>query len=672
MARADEWRAECMCYESTGRALTGRKTPIQEIPVSEGELGYTSSDWVIHLARRHALMAGLTDEEKRFFRMGIFAHELLHLLLTDFQYLEQVLREYTWDAKCAVIALFANLVEDPAIEYWSDTQIGGSLYAALWFTILRIYENSCEIQDAKTPFTQLTTALVQFGDMGLLKGHFTSERAREAFRAIAPEFNAAIESEDPHVRVDCAVRWAEMTQDMWATETESEENSMLEEIKRFMEDNGISETNGGNNAPVSPSRDGEEEKRPSGKRRDDLAKQIEESKGQDDAGAGDGTNTEPGDGTAQGSTSASTDEAKSNEEAAEDAAGKTGQETNENGADILPNLVSGIPDPWENTPEEQMEKALRQEDTAIDRKAVNDLSQSIQTVAERMDIRKKWENLNFKVESRFYKSVKCKDNQVQIKPSERNAYVNEHNRIMEARGKDIRLLTASLSKIFMEDTGEIRRALRGKYNVTRASKQSTAKIFDRRVEPKQIDSLAIMLLIDESGSMCGLKTQMARETATVLAEAFSRLKIPCYIMGFTTGGNYDAVHNHYVTWHNTPEERIALAGINAYSANFDAYAIRTGGNILRKKRAEHKIMIVVSDGYPSCQIYRSTEDAIADTAAAVRETETYATVLAIGIGDCSPEILRHIYKGSFVHAEKPEDLSTVLTKHLRNIIRNFK
>ena len=650
MPKAGEWNAERLCYEGIGRALTGRKTPVREIPAGENELGYTASDGVIHLAGNHALMSGLTEEEKRFFRMGVFAHELLHQLLTDFRYLEQVLGRYPPGAERSVVALFANLVEDPAIEYEGDTQIGGALYEALRFTILHIYENSGLIQDAGTPFTQLTTALVQFGDMGLLKGRFTSDRAREAFRAIAPEFNSAIESGDPRMRTDMAVRWAGMTRDMWDAGTEEGKRGLLAGLKRFAEDNGITETNG--NGGPHPLPEGRiREDRPSAKRRRDLAKQIETARGlpenEADAQPGKDGKTEPG-GADAGC-----------------APGGEAPDTVGAGRD------AGTPDPWEDAPGSRTQAVMRREEKEIRRGEILDFSRSVTDAAERAEARKNRESTDFREKTGLYRAVQCLDTHAEIRPQERDARVREYSRIMELHGRDIRLLTASLAKLFTEDAGEIRRALRGKYNITRAAKQSTAKIFDRRVEPKRIESLAVMMLIDESGSMHGRKAQMAREAAVVLAECFARLKIPCYIMGFTTGTEHDAVHTHYVTWNNTPEERLTLTGIDAHKNNFDAYAIRAGADILRKKHAEHKIMIVVSDGYPACDYYRSTEAAVADTAAAVREAETCSVVLAIGIGNCSPQVLRRIYKGCFVHAGNPEDLSEVLTKRLRNVIRNF-
>ena len=239
---------------------------------------------------------------------------------------------------------------------------------------------------------------------------------------------------------------------------------------------------------------------------------------------------------------------------------------------------------------------------------------------------------------------------------------------MKERGKDIRLLTSSLRQIFQQDNSENIRSLSGKYNVVRASKQSTAKIFDKRREAGNLKDLAVFLLIDESGSMRGEKEQIARESAVVLAETFAALKIPCYIMGFTTGQRYHAVHHHYVSWNNTPNERIALAGIHAEAANFDGYSIRNATSILRKRTAEHKILFVLSDGYPACSKYRTLEEGIADTTNAIIEAKKAATVLGIGIGDCMPEILKHMYQGAFVHTETINTLST-LTNNLKIILK---
>ena len=718
MSRKDEWVAEMKLYENLYRNITKRKTRLIEIPPREMELGYTSSDGTIHIARRHAIMGSLTEEWKQFFRMGVFAHEMCHQIFTDFFYLEETLKKHPWKLEKEMIALFSNLVEDPAIEYWAETEFGGDLLAALRFSIAHIYKVSPDVNETKEPINQLCNALIQFGDMGLLKGKFTSKEAFEYFKKIAPEFNAAVINPNPRERIDCAVRWAELTKPLWAKDTEEEEEKMLDNISQIQKDNSISKTSGTGSTPKTPetSPEGEPEKE---NRKKEMLKRVEKaSQESDEDAAGEeeknaGLSESGKEDTAQEEGETAADSKPEADEKAEEDAGKTessdadeesekedsegsenegmssdqnqtaedsdteaekdGEQSDEDGK---PNNTPSWDDTFDGMEDgkDVVDKELRK----MDKRTLDSVKSVIERSADGIANRRKRDEINFNVKSRHYGSVSCLNEVMKVETASRNEYQAAYADIMKRRARDISLLTASLRKIFQQDTGENIRALSGRYNVVRASKQSSVKIFDRRRAPKNLDDLAVMLLIDESGSMTGIKEEIAKETAITMAESFAKLNIPCYIMGFTTGSyyskkgrNYDAVHHHYVSWKNTKEERLTLAGISAQASNFDGYAIRNATAILKKKPAEHKILFVISDGYPACKKYRSQSEGIADTTEAIQEAKKAATVLGIGIGDCQPEILKHMYKGSFVHAKNVDDLSITLTRNLRKILKNF-
>ena len=759
MSRKDEWLSEMIFYETIYRSVTKRKTKIIEIPPRERELGYTSSDGTIHIARRHPIMKTLSEKMERVFRMGVFAHEMCHQIFTDFQYLEEVLKRHPWEMEKRIVGLFANLVEDPAIEYQAETEFGGDLLAALRFSITHIYRNSPDINESDDAFSQLCNALIQFGDMGILKGKFTSKEAFEYFKKIAPEFNQAVTTTDPRLRIDYAERWMEITKPLWETDSVKKEREMMDFIKKLMEDNSITNTNGTGMKPKNGTTNSEESD--SVKRRKKILKKLDETNskngnaedependksGEEGSGPsdrntdsdekGNGKNDSdasenPADGNKENDTDkdktasadkSSDDETDSESENADtktDSEGKDGengeenkenpesssqkesgesdnneQESNDaesdNNSESTDNTNSSpnssdeehkantenTPDEWadplgEFETEDGGKEIEKTEIKKLDKSVLDHIESTVERTAHGIAERRKKAEINFDVKSRHYGNIVCKNEIVKIDANNRNAYQAEYGRILKKCGKDISLLTSSLRKIFQQDTGETYRALSGRYNVVRASKESTVKIFDRRRAPKQLEDIAVMLLIDESGSMYGQKATIARETAIILAESFATLQIPCYIMGFTTGSRCDALHHHYVSWKNQKEERIALAGISANNSNFDGYSIRNATQILKRRNAEHKLLFIISDGYPACSKYRSMSEGVADTAEAIQEAKKTAMVLGIGIGDCQPEILKHMYKGSFVHAQKVDGLANVLTRNLKTMLKKL-
>ena len=62
---------------------------IVDIPPAEKELGYTSQGNTIHLANDHEIIKDLDFEHKLIFIKGIFAHELMHQLNTNFKAFEK-------------------------------------------------------------------------------------------------------------------------------------------------------------------------------------------------------------------------------------------------------------------------------------------------------------------------------------------------------------------------------------------------------------------------------------------------------------------------------------------------------------------------------------------------------------------------------------------------------
>ena len=738
MARKDLWNAERELYERIYYAITGRHTKVISIPMGSDDLGYTSSDETIHLARRHSLMSGLSDDEKQFFRMGVFAHEMAHQLFTDFVYFEKVLDNIVWKAERSVVSLFVNLIEDPAIEFSSDREMDGDLLAALRFSIEHIYRKSPkELGD--TPFTQLCNALIQFGDMGVLRGNFSSKEAYEYFRKIAPEFNKAVTDPVSKHRIDYAVKWAKLTRPLWETKTQDEDEELMNQIDDIKKSNGITNTSGskqpksqGNDSDDVNGQDGmDEDNAKKQKRRDELIEKMnrkgsrkkdsekysdpasekdevdsngsdgkeegskesssstkgtsnrkgEESGTPSDDGTGNGDSDHESDGDESdesGSEKTRTESDESDEESnsSENGEGKKAEKDHSKGQKNGSNQVRKKNDQANTQPTDYGEgqipnltgSDIETKERRIDKSILQGIQNTLNRNAEKKAKERKRDDIHLDMKETKYGDVKCLNEVIRIEKGNENAFRAEYTRIMKARAKDIRLLTSSLRQIFQQDNSENMRSLSGKYNVVRASKQSTAKIFDKRREAGNLKDLAVFLLIDESGSMHGEKEQIARESAIVLAETFAALKIPCYIMGFTTSQSYHAVHHHYVSWKNTPAERIALAGIHAESANFDGYAIRNATSILKKRSAEHKILFVLSDGYPACSKYKTLEEGISDTTNAIIEAKKTATVLGIGIGDCMPEVLKHMYQGAFVHTETLNTLNT-LTCNLKNILK---
>lgn len=634
MAIPATWSGEKRMYEKQYYAVLHKKTKIIDIPPEEGELGYTTADGNIHEAYDHPIMDGLTDLQRILFRCGVFVHETLHQIFTSFSYLSEVLDKHSDFAEKKVTSLFANLVEDPAIEFFAPGIFGGEMLAALKFSIQHIYKMSPNLSESKTSFTQLINALVMFGDMGLLKGHFTYPEAEECFLKIAPEFNEMVECTDPHARIDAAERWMVLTRPLWKKEMEEQENfeQMIQQLIDELMNGGMEGTGEALENPIKGLSDARS------KRRKAFAKAITDQE----------ETTESSDSNTKNCLNSDDNECP----------GKCISASNDNSENKLEEYKKktiynfqdeGVTEEYSESAAEELWKQIKKETQQI----LNDTENILDITVE----------LPKSTEKEQFQRLTCLNRRVE---SGNASYYAE---IVSKNARDIKMLTKSLRDLFRADYDDYLRTTSGKYALKRDLDHTTVKIFDKRKEKKNIDDMAVMLLVDSSGSMHGKKIELARETTIILAETFAALNIPCYIMGFTADTyGADVIHEHFVSWHNTSSERTSLVHLNASVNNDDGYSIRYATQILKKKRAEHNILFVISDGAPACNRYRYTSG-VTDTAMAIRDAKKVSDIFGIGIEMHQCDELKKMYGGAYVDVTDINGLKCSLSKQLKRVIR---
>lgn len=203
-----EWNTRCRIMGFLDTSLIGRRTIVQD--AEHPALGYTSKDGIIHVARDHDFFNRVTEPEVRIMQMGINIHEAMHQVFTDFDETERILREISDYQQKDLFMTIVNLIEDPAIENFADQIVGGPALDALYFTIDRCYDlaipvsEHAETNPLSTAWYEYMTALVHFGDGGLVKGDFTSQAARRCFDRTIGLVYQAINEPDGKKRVHIA------------------------------------------------------------------------------------------------------------------------------------------------------------------------------------------------------------------------------------------------------------------------------------------------------------------------------------------------------------------------------------------------------------------------------------------------------------------------------------
>ena len=253
-------------------------------------------------------------------------------------------------------------------------------------------------------------------------------------------------------------------------------------------------------------------------------------------------------------------------------------------------------------------------------------------------------------------------------------FARNYNNIINEYQKDIIKCSRELYDIFEDENTQQFHSNRGrKFNFTRLNRSGCTQIFDVKNGEDNKKDLSVMIIVDESGSMeIDKRYLIARDCCIALAEIFSSLEIPLYIMGYTADRRgFNANHTHYIRWTNTLQEGHSLVNINSHENNFDDYSIYYAGEILNQSSTTRKLMIIISDGLPSCEQYYYQEPSsfmnVRREFNVILDKGIYA--LCIGIGDyLDTDIFTRMYGDNFIYVPEIKNLFNTLSKKIKTII----
>lgn len=122
------------------------------------------------------------------------------------------------------------------------------------------------------------------------------------------------------------------------------------------------------------------------------------------------------------------------------------------------------------------------------------------------------------------------------------------------------------------------------------------KIFSRKNFPRDNPRLAVGYLCDESGSMSSAAIAASVRTGIILQDLCSRMELPCYVCGFTSGGYCGVQILSYVDKDIDGNDKYRITGMSSRGGTPTVPAMRYMGEKLKKDETEKKILIVSTDG----------------------------------------------------------------------------
>lgn len=169
----------------------------------------------------------------------------------------------------------------------------------------------------------------------------------------------------------------------------------------------------------------------------------------------------------------------------------------------------------------------------------------------------------------------------------------------------------------------------------------------------RLPDVAVGILVDQSGSMGGLKIEQARELCIVLAEALKKIKgVRLYIYGHTancSSGSDLVILEHYVP--GQPDALAKLGDISAHTNNYDGYAIKDVAKRLSADPAKRKYLFVIADGLPAGSGYggAAANKHVASVCKFVRERLKIATyAFAVGVSTFEHDAFKRQYGADHV------------------------
>ena len=727
MKKEKQWIAEERSFASIANAFVDDKSiKVHGINPESNDLGYTFPDEKqpqkiahIYVCRYNThYMSDLDEGKQSLFRMGIFVHETLHQVYTDFDntlLIINKIKNKSSESKAKLFKLIANIVEDSRIESFAHNVFGGMTLTSLRFSIREIFNKSPKIDEiippsttSPTPLNQVINALVMIGDVGYIKGKFLSPKAEEVFYRVLPIFE---EGASQKTGLAC-LRKAEEITDILAEEfadelpemkfdvsnnysgkghgkpMEGEGDSEASErrkalIKKSSETKGSpsssSSVKGGSPSSKTSKSDSSESPTPeesstdSGSSSlDDFFDEVEvvdeedspeedlfgDSKGSDeDLDSEEDLKGDGKDGVGDVEGENEDDESSEDSSPLDKPSSSDTSDTSDSSGDFsssTPEIEWRDDDEYEGVSEEELKKALEALETSI-AEETKKLDKETSDESCLTDID------DVKVKDNFVKNIV----NFRVKEQRKEAY----NQIVANHNSVISALTRNVRNILEKRKEEDERKTSGKLNIKRYSSPNYtgSRVFDKKSN-SAVDT-CLFLLVDESGSMGGDKENCARNSAVILAEMAYNLHMPVYVMGFSGDQHYtrSGEHYHYVAWKNSKGDRYTIPNICARYQNRDGLAIRTATEILKKRPESEKILLVLSDGEPWAGDYCGSY-AIADTKNAVREAKNVCKVLGIAIGTASTDKIHNIYQNDFMLCSNPSELKFKLLPALKRLL----
>ena len=683
----------------------------------------STDNMLIRINAGNSMVTKVKGRENRYqIVCGMFAHELGHVLYTDFlaaQTHTNYLGSYRWypyppDLKTTADArnekafwdyvktdpknlemvqmvshYISNVIEDGYIENRMLNNFPGTLGYGLEKlreqhfehieTVTQLIENEDEGKHIFESILQIMLSYGKFGEIKYGDEPLSDERIQSVFGLIT-DIDSALMSKSGKDRLNVVnmvlVRcWdyiesfcEECKKRQEEAEASGGSTSLAETLSEVLGAiTGGSELGEGNSTPV-PEASGETEESATADKR---AQTHADAENEDDSQTDSETEENP---SGSGESDNSSDEDAIPLNGRNSGSGKEETSDNEQGripyhqSESLSEPVGGSVEKNEDYEREHYDRAAADIERLLDKMAEKAACEQLENerIQELNDVA---QNISY---GNIHEGVPIRINRIASVDEE---LIEQYNAIAGPLINISRQLQKSLQKQLKENRrgGKLTGLIMGRRLDVHALCRNDGKVFYKNNLPNEIPELAVGLLLDESGSMCSCdRCTYARASAIILYDFCQSLDIPVMVYGHSTDytdvGNTVALYSYAEFDGFDHDDKYRMMDIAARGSNRDGAALRFVAEQLSKRPEAVKILILVSDGQPADSGY-SGSAAEEDLRGIKQEYQRKGILfVAAAIGDDKQNIER-IYGDSFMDISDLKQLPTKLTAVVKRHIR---
>lgn len=207
--------------------------------------------------------------------------------------------------------------------------------------------------------------------------------------------------------------------------------------------------------------------------------------------------------------------------------------------------------------------------------------------------------------------------------------------------------------------------------------QCKEKVFQKKSTDRDIDT-AILFAVDASGSMNTTKTDTAFKSAYLLCRCLDSMNVKTKVTSFSTQGNWHyGDYDHEIInsgtrfdpllnlvhkdWHESTFERREYFWPETQCQNADGESLLIFGQDLLNQPEQKKIMIVLSDGWPSATGSYGADDRYLQHALSILE-QNQIILGSIGIESAAPDDFYKFNEIIYNLNELPKALTKLCSK----------